>query len=113
MAESIAELRAVIRSELAYLWGDFWDAVIHARCELDPLNEPRGWSIGMLNVADRIGTLTKVVGPCDWEAVQVGVLLDGWWEAVHARVSITAPDFDRDRAQELRDKHSGFLTAAR
>lgn len=97
-------LEAAIREELVCLWSDLDQARRSAAVPLDPSDERRGWSICMLNVADRIGDLTRLVGPSNWEEVSVDLLLEGWWDVVHERAGIPAPWFDRARARAVRER---------
>jgi hypothetical protein len=92
--------RALLRWQLVLAWSDL-AADIHASQvkRLDPTNERSGWSIGMLDRADRIASMTRAVGPVNWEVVQVDLLLDGWWEAVYRRAGLPVPPFDRERAE--------------
>ena len=101
------ELHEVLREELMHLWSDFSEQKRSAMVRnLNPLNEGNGWSIGMLGVADRIADITKVVGSIEWQKVNVDLLLDGWWEAIHKRADLEVPPFDIDRANEVRERNN-------
>lgn len=96
------ELIATLREELVDLWSDFNDAVnFNMVRNLDPLNEGSGWSIRMCGLADRIASITLLVGSPSWENIQVDLLLNGWWDAVHAARGLDVPPFDRERAQAV------------
>lgn len=101
------DLITAIREELVDLWSDFDDAVKFSMVRnLDPLNERSGWSMKMSGIADRIGALTKLVGPIGWEQVSVDLLLDGWWRVIYERVGLDAPPFDAARAQAVKDQRT-------
>lgn len=102
-AEENAWLRAAVTDELVALWSDFDQAVRYAARPPVPAH-PESWSINMHWIAERIEGLTVLVGSPRWQDVQVHLLLDGWWDAVHAAAGLEAPPFDRARAQAVRDR---------
>lgn len=103
MTERVALLEEALREQLVHAWTDFDEARRLALVKhLDPGNERSGWSIKMLQLADRIADMSRLVGPSDWEQIPVDLLLDGWWAAVHRRAGLVAPAFDRARAEAVR-----------
>ncbi len=66
------------------------------------------WSMNCDSLVDRIVGLTSLVGPEPWESVQVDLILDGLYEAIHEAGGYPTPlsDDDRRRAQEVLDRRS-------
>lgn len=76
------------REELECLWSDLSLAQQHA------INGV--WSIQCEQVQHRIETLTKLVGPTRWEAVQWDLLESGVYQRIHAGLGIEVhPDMGR------------------
>lgn len=95
----------VLEDELVYLWSDFEQArAFNFVGRPDPADEHGGWSIQMLNLADRITDITRLVGSPTWESIPVMLLLGGWWDSVHRRANLEPPAFDRQRAQAVLDR---------
>lgn len=87
------QLRAALREELAHLWDDMSIARRYA------LNGQ--WSMQCENVADRIKTITRLVGPTPWGEVPMDVLELGLYQRIHAELGIAAP-VDMERVGEIR-----------
>jgi hypothetical protein len=86
-------LTQAVRDELVQLWGDLTSAVRDAI--------EGGWSIQCDNLADRISTLSALVGATPWDEVDVGLLLGGQYERVHRVAGITHPAVDWVRVREV------------
>lgn len=61
------------------------------------------WSINCEHIVSRIAGLTRLVGPIDWGEVPVDLILDGWYERIHAAVGTPTPltASDHARAREV------------
>lgn len=96
--EEYATPDSALRWLLKLAWSDLRDARQHA------LNG--NWSINCENVVSRIAGLTRLVGPIDWEEVPVGLILDGWYERIHAAVAAPTPltTADHARAREVLER---------
>lgn len=81
-----------LRDELIQLWGDmFW-----ARAEAY-----REWSMRCENLAERIVTISRIVGPAPWEHISVDLLRDGTYERVHHEGNIPHLPIDWERVAEV------------
>lgn len=91
-----ATLEDAVRAELSMLWSD----VSTARGQA--INTD--WSIKCANLASRIVTLSRFVGPTRWEEIGVSLLLGGVYQRVYDEAGIPYPpiDFDRVRAVQRR-----------
>lgn len=94
-AEEYATRRSALRWLLELAWHDLQAARLQAR--------NGRWSIACDNQVARIVGLTRLVGPLPWEKVDVGLILDGVYEQVHAAMGKPTPlsDGDRRRAQAI------------
>ncbi len=86
-------LEEAAKGELACLWGDLDEAVRRA------IN--RDWSIQCENLAARIKTLTRFVGPTPWEEIQISLLESGRYQRLHAEMGV-AVEVDMARVAETR-----------
>lgn len=77
------DLRRAIRDELANLWGDLHHAMREA---IDG-----NWSIRCDGLQDRITTLTKLVGPTQWQRIQIPLLEQGTYQRIHKEIGVDAP----------------------
>lgn len=64
------------------------------------------WSIDCDDQVSRIIGLTRLVGTCPWEKIQIDLLLDGIYEHIHAAIGTPTPlsDEDRRRIQALAEE---------
>lgn len=74
------ELTQAMRDELECLWGDLDDGIRYAA--------NGQWSIRCDGVADRIKTLTQLVGPTPWERVPLTLLENGVYVRLHDDLGI-------------------------
>lgn len=87
--------------ELANLWDDLNDARQRA------INGV--WSIQCDHIVGRIARLTlHTRRPTEWGDIQVDLLLDGTYEALHEAIGMPTPlsDEDRARAREVLDRRA-------
>lgn len=88
---------------LAYIQEVLWNDLMEAR-----RNAINGvWSIQCGSLVHRIVWLTKhTEKPTPWESIQVDLLLDGTYEAIHEAIGMPTPlsPADRARAQEVLDR---------
>ncbi len=82
--------RFVVADEVVALWTDLEEAMRRAW----PAD---GWSIGALGVAERIVSLSRLVGPTPWEAVPIRLLQSGVYEKVYGDAGIEHPAVDYRR----------------
>jgi hypothetical protein len=90
---------------LAYIQECAWDDLLKAR--RDAING--AWSIQCDSVVHRIAWLTKhTEKPTPWGDIQVDLLLDGTYEAIHEAIGFPTPlsDEDRARAREVLDRRA-------
>lgn len=90
---------------LAYIQECAWDDLLKAR--RDAINGD--WSIQCDSVVHRIAWLTKhTKKPTPWGDIQVELLLDGTYEAIHEAIGMPTPlsDEDRARAREVLDRRA-------
>ena len=73
-----------LRKELEHLWGDLAEDYRMSRAT------PPEKSMGCLGRIGRIQTITKLIGPCPPEKIQMPFLLTGMYERVHADIGLTA-----------------------
>lgn len=88
-----------VADELQMLWGDLSDARRYAA--------NGAWSIRCDSLVYRIMRLTLSTGrPTPWDEVQVDLLLDGTYEAIHSAIGTPTPlsAEDRARAEEVRSR---------
>lgn len=92
MSEPTTEdLTQAIRDELVMLWGDLSWAVRHAH--------NGSWSVQCENIADRIVTLSRLVGPTKWGELDVDLLLGGVYERVYHEAGIEVPEIDWEQVR--------------
>lgn len=102
MTDDVELLQAALAEEQKCLWADFGEALnFSAVRQPNPANRHTGWSIQMLNLADRIVDIARLVGPTEWGAVSVRLLLDGWYAAVYDDAHVEYPEIDWDRVREV------------
>lgn len=82
---------AALRWTLQLAWSDLGQARSRA------LNGR--WSIECENVVHQIVGLTSLVGPLDWGHVAADLILDGWFERIHAAAGHPTPLTEADRAR--------------
>lgn len=99
MSATEAELTALLRSELVHLWTDLSWA---RRAAMPP---PGAWSVGAVNIADRIRAISEAVGPISWEDVPSDGFED--YEDLHRQWGIEVTPVDWDRANALRRSVAG------
>lgn len=87
------DLLRAAKWELVCLWGDMDEA------QLAALNG--SWSIRMEHVQDRILTLTKIVGACPWQHIQIRILKNGLYEKVHLDAGLMFPTIDWKIVNEI------------
>ena len=87
------QLEEALREELAQLWNDLSLAVHYAA--------NGKWSIQCDNLAERIQTITKLVGPTPPEQISFGLLREGvdTYERLHAEIGV---GIDRDELDRCR-----------
>lgn len=54
------------------------------------------WSMACDHQVCRIIGLTKLVGPLTWEKIQIGLIIDGIYERIHAAAGTPTPLSDED-----------------
>ena len=94
---STTGLTQAVCDELEYLWNDLDDAMRYA------LNGT--WSIQCDGLADRIKTLTQLVGPTPWDKVQMSLLENGVYQRIHDELDIRVEP-DMDAVREIRERMS-------
>lgn len=82
MSETEA-LRAALRDELACLWTDLQNA------RRDAYEDD--WSMDCEWIAERIKTITRLVGPTPWTELDIGLIEDGVYQRIHAEIGVDAP----------------------
>lgn len=87
------ELVEAVREELVMLWSDMTSAAQYA------LNGC--WSIQCEGLAERIVTLSRLVGPTGWEHIDVDLVLSGVYERVYREAGIEVPPIDWPRVREV------------
>lgn len=98
-------LTQAVRDELVQLWGDLAGAVRYAHNGC--------WSVQCENLADRITTLSRLVGPTGWEHIEVTLLTGGVYERVYREAGIEVPPINWDRVNELDAEIRAEVAAAR
>lgn len=91
---SYEELEAAIEQELAYLWSEL-DVQLHNAINCT-------WSIGALNVYDRIVRLTLLIGPIDWREVSMTLVLNGTYAEVHKAMGVEVEEVPPEKVEEMR-----------
>jgi hypothetical protein len=84
---SIATLTEAVQEELVQLWGDLDYACRTAR--------NGSWSVLCDNLAERIVTLSRLVGPTPWGQVSLETVQSGVYERVYREAGIKVPPVDR------------------
>ena len=84
MSDQAEVYAQALRNELEHLWGDLAEDYRMSRAT------PPEQSMGCLGRIGRIQTITKLIGPCPPEKIQMPFLLTGIYEKVHAQIGITA-----------------------
>lgn len=87
------QLEQALRDELVALWSDMTQARRDAAYG--------GWSIGCDWLAQRIITLSRLVGPTFWDEVEVATLLDGTYEKVYTGAGIEYQQIDWGCVREV------------
>lgn len=98
--EEYATPRMALRRTLELAWSDLQSA------RREALNGC--WSMLCDSQVYRIIGLTRLVGPCPWENVDVDLILDGIYERIHEAIGTPMPlsDEDRRRVQAVKDRQS-------
>lgn len=96
-ADTITACEFVLREELVALWDDLSSAIRHA------VNGQ--WSIQCDNLAWRMEQITRLVGPCPHDRIQMPLLLDGTYERLHAEWGVPHDPFDRAEVQATWDRY--------
>jgi hypothetical protein len=86
-------LREAIRDELGSLWSDLGQARSSA------INGQ--WSMRCDWIVDRIGKLTRIVGPTPWEEIHLPLLENDVYQRIHAELGVDAP-VDMERVTKAR-----------
>jgi hypothetical protein len=76
-------LRAALREELVALWSDMGQA------RREAINGV--WSIHCESLAQRIKSITALVGPTPWDHIGLALLEDGIYQQLHAEMGVEAP----------------------
>lgn len=94
-----ADLTQAVTDELEYLWNDLDNAMRYA------INGT--WSIQCDELADRIKTLTQLVGPTHWESVQIRLLENGVYQRIHDELGVEIEPPDMQAVREIRERING------
>jgi hypothetical protein len=89
---SIATLTEAVQEEFVQLWGDLDYACRTAR--------NGSWSVLCDNLAERIVTLSRLVGPTPWGQVSLETVQSGVYERVYGEAGIEFPAVDRARVEQ-------------
>lgn len=95
MSVSETGLTEAVCNELEYLWNDLDQAMRYA------INGQ--WSIQCDGLADRIKTLTQLVGPTPWEKVPLPMLERGVYQRLHDDLGIRVTP-DMAKVAEIRQR---------
>lgn len=88
------ELEEALVDELKRLWNDLhWQILSAIDCR---------WSIGALNVRDRIARLTALVGPLHWRDVPMPLLLNGTYSEVHDALGVAVDEVPPEELEKIR-----------
>lgn len=87
-------LEEAVRQHLPLLWSDMTTATREAMNGV--------WSIRCGNLAHRIVTLSRFVGPTPWEEIDVTLLLNGVYQKVYDEAGIAYPPIDFERVVAVR-----------
>lgn len=100
--EEYATSESALRWLLTLAWGELQiarDSALDGR-----------WSINCDGLVERIVGLTRLIGPLEWEHVNVDLILDGVYERVHEAMGMPTPlsDENRRRAQSVKDRRASY-----
>lgn len=94
MKASYEELEGALQEELRILWNELNVQMSSAiNCT---------WSMGALNVYDRIVRLTLLVGPIHWGDVPMTRVLDGTYAEVHAAIGVEVEEVPLEAVEKMR-----------
>lgn len=88
-------LRSTLRDELSYLWTDLQTARRAAY--------RGGWSMHCEWIAERIKTITPLVGPTPWTELDIELIEDGVYQRIHAEIGVDAP-YDEGGVRKHRER---------
>jgi hypothetical protein len=92
-------LRSALRDELSCLWTDLHTARRSAY--------RNSWSMHCDWIAERIKTITPLVGPTPWTKLDIELIEDGVYQRIHAEIGVDAP-YDEEGVR----KHRARLNAS-
>ena len=84
MSEPADPLRKWADFELECLWDELRRAHRHRDFQV--------WTTDCEHIADRIKTLTAIIGPVSWRKVPISGIADGWFAKMCEQLEITDPD---------------------
>jgi hypothetical protein len=94
-------LEEAARNELANLWCDLERAVKEAN--------RGGWSTGCIGLANRIRSLTRLVGPARWGEVPFALVDSGLFQRLHAEWEVPVEIDSAEFAAFRRYWHEEYL----
>lgn len=101
------ERRDILREELEHLWSDLDQSIKRRRdfVAMGGRGDAETWSVETEGLVERIGVISRAVGPISPGDVQVPLLLDGTFDRVHRATGLEPPEFDRDEMQAWWDNY--------